>query len=62
MDRRTQIPLKQMAWKAKHEDHIFKQIYKKFTYGKSIEDERHILAKLNENMIFKGGPRDKKYK
>lgn len=26
MDRKTQIPLKQMAWKAKHETFIFKQM------------------------------------
>ena len=62
MDKRTQIPLKQMAWKSKHEDRIFKQIYENFTYGKSISHLRRRLANLNENMKFEGGPKDKAYK
>lgn len=35
---------------------------KKFSQGKSIKEERDTLAKLNENMTFKGGPKDKAYK
>ena len=36
--------------------------YKKFTYGKSIAQERETLANLHENMKFKNGPKDKNYK
>ena len=36
--------------------------YKKFTYGRSISEEKRKLANLNENMMFRGGPKDKHYK
>ena len=61
MDKRSLIPLKQMALKAKHEQVIFDSILKKWTLGKSISTERRKLATLNENMRFKGGPTDRKY-
>ena len=32
-----------------------------FSKGKSIKHEREKLAKLNEHMRFKGGPRDHNY-
>ena len=32
-----------------------------FSKGKSIDEERKKLANLNENMKFKGGPKDHKY-
>ena len=50
-----------MALKAKHEQVIFDQILKKWTYGKSIAPERKKLAMLNENMRFMGGPTDTRY-
>ena len=62
MDKRTDIPLKQMAIKAKHEDLIFKKILANFSRGKSITEEREKLANLNEHMKFKGGPKDNLYK
>ena len=62
MDKDKKIPLKQMAWKAKHEDKIFQQIFESFTYGRSISHLRRRLANLNENMKFEGGPKDKAYK
>ena len=36
--------------------------YKNFTLGKPIKNEKARLAQLNENMKFKGGPSDIKYK
>ena len=56
MEIRTDIPLKQMMTKAKHEDIIFQKIFQNFTKWKSIKGERSKLANLNEHMKFKGGP------
>ena len=51
-----------MALKKKHEDLIFEKIFANFAKGKSIRHERSKLERLNENMRFKGGPDDKKYR
>ena len=55
------IPLLQMALKAKHEKIVYNQIQKNFTRGIPINSERRQLANLNENMKFAGGPTDKMY-
>ena len=41
---------------------LFSYSYANFARGKSIKNERAKLEKLHENMKFKGGPDDKKYK
>lgn len=40
---------------------LFLFSYANFAKGKRIDHERAKLAALNENMLFKGGPDDKKY-
>lgn len=61
LDQKSQIPVKQMALKVKHQSVIFDQIYANFAKGKSISGERKKLATLSENMRFKGGPMDRSY-
>ena len=60
-DKRKQIPLKQMALKAKHEYVLYQQIEANLAKGKSIDEERRLLATLDENMKFKGCPTDRAY-
>ena len=50
-----------MCFKSKHQEQLYERIQKNFTEGKDISRERHKLAFLNENMRFKGGPKDKNY-
>ena len=60
-EKEKDIPLLQMALKAKHEKLLYNQIQKNFTRGIPINSERRQLANLNENMKFAGGPTDKLY-
>ena len=41
---------------------LFFSRFHNFSKGKSIALERTKLEKMNENMKFKGGPDDKKYR
>lgn len=50
-----------MALKAKHQQVVFDQIYTKLAQGKSISNERRVLATMDENMKFKGCPTDRNY-
>ena len=57
----TDVPLKQMAIKAKHEKLIYEEIFYNFARGKPITEQRKKLINLDENMKFKGCPTDKAY-
>ena len=50
-----------MALKAKHQHVIYERIMLKLGKGKSISEERRLLATMDENMKFKGCPTDRNY-